>query len=298
MTEASAPQKTASMSRPGIRWFFWVWTAPAGVLQTLFFIIPLAFMLGITFWQVSNFQLSPDFTLRNWIKLFTAPYFLQAYYYTLWMSLLAAAVASIAAFPCAYTLAFIVSRHTQRLALFLLITPFFTSYLVRVYSWQIVLSADGLINSMLLAIGLGPLPLLNNSFSTMVGFMTLCLPLVILIQLLSLSNIDTRLIQAAHNLGCGRLRTVFEVILPAGRVGLTIAACFAFMMSFGEYISPSLLGGSKPPTLSILVVDLVKSGSDWPRASVVAVTMIISMTAILFAAVSFAYGKNGRRGHA
>lgn len=291
MTDAVL-DKARSAPKRRVAWFFWVWTTPAGALQTLFFLVPLAFMLGITFWQVSNFQLSPDFTLRSWVKMYTAPYFLQAYLYTLSMSLLAAVIASVIAFPCAYTLAFIASKRNQRLAMFFLVTPFFTSYLVRVYSWQIVLSADGLINSALGAVGLGPLELLNNGFSTMIGFLTLCLPLVILIQVLSLSNIDGRLIQAAHNLGAGRLRTVFEVILPAGRVGLIIAACFAFMMSFGEYVSPSLLGGSKPPTLSILVVDLVKSGSDWPRAAVVAVTMIVSMTAILFVAISFAYKKN------
>jgi ABC-type spermidine/putrescine transport system permease subunit I len=87
---------------------------------------------------------------------------------------------------------------------------------------------------------------------------------------------------------------VFLIVMPAARVGIILAATFAFILSFGDYVSPSLLGGSKPPTLSVLMVDVVKSGANWPQASVVAVMMIVTLLAVSFAALIYAYGGKGR----
>ena len=89
------------------------------------------------------------------------------------------------AFPAAYALAFKVSPATRRLGVFLLITPFFTSYVVRVYSWQAVISDNGILNTVFDFLGFGPVEMLNTLFGTVVGYMTLCLPLVILLQLFS-----------------------------------------------------------------------------------------------------------------
>ena len=111
------------------------------------------------------------------------------------------------------------------------------------------------------------------------------------LQLISLSNVDRNLIEAAHNLGCGRLRTVFSVIIPLAKIGIIIAALFCFILSFGDFVSPYYLGGSKPPTLSILIIDTTKSGQQWPRAAVIAVTMIVTLFAIMFTAVATAYRK-------
>jgi spermidine/putrescine transport system permease protein/putrescine transport system permease protein len=120
---------------------------------------------------------------------------------------------------------------------------------------------------------------------------------VVLLQLFSLVFIDRTLIEAAHNMRCGRLRTVFEVIIPSARVGLTIAALFAFILCFGDFVSPVYLGGGEPTTLSILITDTTKSGQQWPRAAVIALTMIATLLIVAFAAVRFAYAttKGGRK---
>ena len=89
------------------------------------------------------------------------------------------------------------------------------------------------------------------------------------------------------------LRTVFAVIIPAAKVGLVIAALFCFILSFGDFVSPYYLGGSKPPTLSIMIIDSTKSGQQWPRAAVIAVVMILSLLAVAFAAVTAAYRRRG-----
>ena len=110
-------------------------------------------------------------------------------------------------------------------------------------------------------------------------------------QTIALGAVDRTLVQAAHNLGCGRMATVLRIIVPSARVGLVLAAAFAFILCFGDYISPQFLGGSNPPTLSILIADQVKSGNHWPRASVVAVVMILTLTAVLGILMKLAYGR-------
>ena len=131
--------------------------------------------------------------------------------------------------------------------------------------------------------------LLNTPLAIIVGYLTLCLPLVILLQVFSLSYVDRTLIEAAHNLQSGRLRTVFEVIIPSARVGLVIAALFAFILCFGDFVSPVYLGGGNPTTLSILITDTTKSGPQGPRAAVIALMMIATLLSVAFGAVRFAY---------
>ncbi|WP_347309881.1 ABC transporter permease [Defluviimonas sp. SAOS-178_SWC] len=262
---------------------------PLLIWQLLFFVFPLVFLVALSFWTVKNFRMQPDFDAVNWATMYGRSVFWQAYGTTLAMAAAASALVSVLAFPCAYAISFKLSDTARRWAVFLMVIPFFTSYLVRVYSWQVFLSDAGIINVMLGWIGLGPFSLLNTVGATMIGYLTLTFPLVVLLQLFSLVFVDRTLIEAAHNLRCGRMRTVFAVIIPSARVGLVIAALFAFILSFGDFVSPIYLGGGDPTTLSILITDTTKSGQQWPRAAVIALTMIGTLLVVAFAAVRFAY---------
>jgi spermidine/putrescine transport system permease protein/putrescine transport system permease protein len=267
---------------------------PMLVWQPVFFLAPLVFLIALSFWTVRNFRMEPDFNPDNWSRMLGRAVFWDAYFRTFALSTGAAILTSALAFPASYAIAFKLSDAARRWAIFLMVIPFFTSYLVRVYSWQIFLSDNGIINALLAQVGLGPFAMLNSTFGTMVGYLTLSLPLVVLLQLFSLIFVDRTLIEAAHNLRCGRLRTVFAVVVPAARVGLTIAALFCFILTFGDFVSPLYLGGGDPPTLSILITDTTKSGQQWPRAAVVALVMIATLLVIAFAAVRFAYKERGR----
>ncbi|NMD08377.1 MAG: ABC transporter permease [Phyllobacteriaceae bacterium] len=273
--------------------YAWFWRAPLLVWQLLFFVVPLAFMFMMSFWLVKNYRMTPAFAFDNWAKMLGWNIFWSSYIYTLVLAVTATVLASVLAFPAAYGLAFRVSDTTRRWALFFLIIPFFTSYLVRVYAWQVVLAGNGVISAMLGWVGLGPISLLNTPIGTLVGYLTLSFPLVVILQTISLSSIDKTLIEAAHNMGCSPLRTVFSVIIPAANVGLIVAGLFCFILSFGDFVSPYYLGGSKPPTLSIMIVDSTKSGQQWPRAAVIAVVMILSLLAVAFTAVKLAYRRRG-----
>ena len=275
--------------RPKVTLYGLTFSLPLLIWQLLFFVFPLVFLVALSFWTVKNFRMEAAFDSINWVTMYGRKIFWQAYGTTFALASAAAVITSVLAFPCSYAIAFKLSPTARRWAVFLMVIPFFTSYLVRVYSWQIFLSDAGIINVVLGWIGLGPFGLLNTYGATMIGYLTLSLPLVVLLQLFSLVFIDRTLIEAAHNLRCRRLRTVFEVVIPSARVGLVIAALFCFILSFGDFVSPIYLGGGDPTTLSILITDTTKSGQQWPRAAVIALTMIATLLAVAFVAVKFAY---------
>ena len=273
--------------------YAWFWRAPLVIWQVLFFVVPLAFMFVLSFWLVKNYRMTPAFALDNWAKMLGWNIFWSAYGYTLGLALSATVLASVLAFPASFGLAFKLNDTARRWAVFLLIIPFFTSYLVRVYAWQVVLAGNGIISAFLAWFGLGPVSLLNTPTGTIIGYLTLSFPLVVILQTISLASIDKTLIEAAHNMGCSPFRTIFSVIIPAAKVGLIVAALFCFILSFGDFVSPYYLGGSKPPTLSIMIVDSTKSGQQWPRAAVIAVVMILSLLTVAFGAVTAAYRRRG-----
>ena len=259
------------------------------VWQILFFIGPLAFMLAMSFFLVKNYRMEPAFDLGNWEKTLSRPIFWDSYLLTLRLAITATLVTTLVAFPASYYLSFRVSERLRRWAVFILIIPFFTSYLVRIFAWEVILAQQGVINAGLSLLGLGPYTMLNTEFGTMVGYLTLCLPLAVILQTFSLNGIDRRLVEAAHNLGCGRIRTIFSVILPLAKTGFVVAAVFCFILSFGDFVAPYYLGGSKPPTLSIMIIDTSKSGQQWPRAAVIAIMMIVTLLTVAFSAIGYAY---------
>jgi spermidine/putrescine transport system permease protein len=271
--------------------YAYVWRLPLLIWQGLFFVGPLILMVAMSFWLVRNYRMQPDFIMDNWDRMLGRDYFWNAYWITLWRATWAAIIASLVAFPASFALAFRVSDTVRRWAIFFLIVPFFTSYLVRIYAWQVLLAESGPLNAVFGWVGLGPFTMLNTGVGAMVGYMTLVLPLVVILQTFSLSQVDRNLIEAAGNLGASPRERLFRVIVPAAKVGLIIGAVFAFILSFGDFVSPFYLGGSKPPTLSILIIDTTKSGQQWPRAAVVAVMMIVTLFTVAFAAVAAAYGR-------
>ncbi|HEY9039662.1 MAG TPA: ABC transporter permease [Roseovarius sp.] len=280
------------MKRPSL--FSLVLALPLLIWQLAFFLFPLLFLIAISFWTVKMFQMQPDLNFGNWQRILTRGVFWDAYLRTMILATSAAVLTSAIAFPASYAISFKLSETAKRWMVFILIIPFFTSYLVRIYSLQVFLTDAGIVNAALGYIGLGPFPMLNNTFGTLVGMITLCLPLVILLQTFSLNFVNRDLIEAAHNLRCGRLRTVFAVIVPSAKVGLVIAALFAFILSFGDFVSPLYLGGGNPPTLSIMITDITKSGQQWPRAAVVAIMMIGTLMTVAFAAITYAYKERGK----
>ena len=264
---------------------------PIIIWQSVFFIGPLVFTVAMSFFLVKNYRMIEAFEMKNWAKMLGRSYVWDSYWMTLGLAAGATIAATLIAFPAAFTLAFRVSDQVRRWAIFFLIIPFFTSYLVRTFSWYVILAEAGVINAGIGQVGLGPYTMLNTPFGTIVGYLTLTLPLVLILQTVALANIDRNLVQAAHNLGCSPWRTIWTVILPLAKTGMIVAALFCFILSYGDFVAPFYLGGSTPPTLPILIFDTTKSGQQWPRAAVVAVMMIVTLFTIAATAIWLAYRK-------
>ena len=265
------------------------WRMPIIIWQLIFFVGPVVFMIAMSFFLVKNYRMTEAFEFVNWSKMLSRGYFWDSYWYTIFIAAVSTVCAMCIAFPAAFALAFRASDATRRWAIFLLIIPFFTSYLVRTFSWFVILAESGVINALLAKIGLGPYTMLNTNFGTLVGYMTLTLPLVVILQTVTMANIDKTLIEAARNLGCKPLATIWQVIIPLSKTGLIIAAIFCFILSFGDFVAPFYLGGSQEPTLPILILDTTKSGQQWPRAAVVAIMMMGTLFAIAFGGIALAY---------
>jgi spermidine/putrescine transport system permease protein len=274
-----------------IKLYALTWRLPIIIWQFFFFVGPVLFMVSMSFFLVKNYRMTEAFEFINWYKMLSRGYFWDSYKYTIFISMVSTVCAMSLAFPAAFALAFTASETTRRWAIFLLIIPFFTSYLVRTFSWFVILSESGVVNAVLSYIGLGPYTMLNTHFGTLVGYMTLTLPLVVILQTVTMSNIDKTLIEAARNLGCKPFATIWQVIIPLSKTGLIIAAIFCFILSFGDFVAPFYLGGSQETTLPILILDTTKSGQQWPRAAVVAIMMMATLFAIAFTGIALAYHK-------
>ena len=286
---AADPAAAPRRRRVGARGFALAHAVPPLAWQLAFFAGPLLFLVVLSFWTVRSFRIEPAFEVANWQRMLMQGYVWETYARTFAYALVAAVAATVLAFPAAYAIAFRLGANARRICLFLLVIPFFTSYLVRIYAWQVFLADQGVINALFGMLGLPAQRMLNTPLATLVGYLTLNLPLVVLVQAMSLMLVDRRLVEAAFNLGCGPLRTVFAVIIPAARVGIVIAALFCFIFSFGDFVAPLYLGGGTAPTLPILIVDTTKAGQQWPRAAVLALLMIATLMAVAWAMTAYAY---------
>jgi spermidine/putrescine transport system permease protein len=258
--------------------------APVTAWQLFFFAAPLAFLLTITFWEVRSFRLEPAFVLTHWSKMLTSGSFYGALLHTLTIATVNTVLAVMIAFPAAWQIALKTSPPARAILIACLVVPVFASYLLRIYAWQIVLSPQGLINTLLMPLGVPELPLLGGVLSLQTGLLTLTLPVATLVLVFGLVGLDKTLLEAARNMGCRPAALLRHVVIPGIRPAIVLAATTCFLLAFGDYVSPVFMSGSNPPTLSILIVDTVKSGSQWPRASVVGVCMLLVLSLLFLIA--------------
>ena len=213
-------------------------------------------------------------TLTNFALLASDDLYLRAYLGSLGNAALATALCLLLGYPIAYAIACAAGTRRQ-LLLFLVMLPFWTSFLIRVYAWIAILKPNGLLNQLLIGMGLitTPLPLLNNAFSVELGLVYSYLPFMILPLYGSLARLDESLIEAAADLGARPVKIFLTVILPLTLPGIAAGSLLVFVPAIGEFVIPDLLGG--PDTLMIgkVLWDEFFNNRDWPVASAVAVVL-------------------------
>jgi len=259
------------------------------VWQCVFFIGAAIVLLLMSFWAVRDFRIERVYEFGNWTDILGSTFFWKVYLQTMLYAGIAAFLEVILAFPAVYCIAFKISPQKRRTLLMVLVVPFFTSYVVRTYAWSFILADEGLIDSALQFVGLPSVPLQGSLLAMEIGYLTYAFPLVALLVLLSLMNVDRTLIEASNNLGAGRLKSILHVVLPSARIGLVFGAAFGFILAMGDYIAPSTLGGSTRLTLSLLVIGATQAGGDFPQAAAIAVVMLVTLTVVLLLAFRLAF---------
>jgi putrescine transport system permease protein len=179
-----------------------------------------------------------------------------------------------------YPMAYAIARSTptyRSIFLMLIILPFWTSFLLRVYAWIGLLKNDGVINNMLLAVGLidEPLTMMNTSFAVYMGIVYSYLPFMILPLYSNLEKHDLTLLEAASDLGAGPVKAFMRITLPLSMPGVVAGSLLVFIPAVGEYVIPSLLGRSDQLMIARLLADEFFLNRDWPKASAVAIAMLL-----------------------
>jgi spermidine/putrescine transport system permease protein len=207
---------------------------------------------------------------------------LRLFFKSVSMATTASVIAVVIAFPVAYYLAFCVEK-TKYTWLLIVITPFLTSYLLRIFAWKVVLGDQGLINSGLKSLGLINQPLsflIYSQFTVMVVLTYAWVPFICLPIFISLENMDRKLLEAATDLGASRMKAFSKITLPLAAPGVVAAFLFVFIPSIGEYITPSLVGGTRGYMFGQAVADHFIGGAfDWQGGSVLALFLL---TVVLF----------------
>jgi putrescine transport system permease protein len=227
-------------------------------------------------------------TLANFALLAGDDLYLRAYLGSLGNAALATALCLLLGFPIAYAIARTEGTRRQHL-LFLVMLPFWTSFLIRVYAWIAILKPNGLLNEFLIALGMiaVPLPLLNNGFSVELGLVYSYLPFMILPLYGSLSALDQSQLEAAADLGARPFKIFLAVILPLTFPGIAAGSLLVFVPAVGEFVIPDLLGG--PDTLMIgkVLWDEFFNNRDWPVAAAVAVVLTAVLAVPILAAQKY-----------
>lgn len=217
-----------------------------------------------------------EFDLENFWFLTTDDLYWKAYLSSLRIALVATFFTLLVGFPIAYGMARAPQEWRPTLMM-LVILPFWTSFLIRVYAWIGILSGEGYLNQFLLWIGViqEPLIILNTNIAVYIGIVYTYLPFMILPIYSALEKLDESLLEAAEDLGCSRFTAFWLVTFPLSKQGV-IAGCFlVFIPTIGEFVIPSLLGGSSTLMIGKVLWEEFFNNRDWPVASAVAIVLLL-----------------------
>jgi putrescine transport system permease protein len=257
----------------------------------LFFLLPFALIFKISLtssvmaippyepvFRFAENTLSVVVNFGNYLFLLSDSLYVAAYWGSLKTAFLATLCCLLLGYPMAYAMARM-PRHWQLVMLLMIMLPTWTSFLIRVYAWMGILGNQGLLNSLLLWLGVinEPLKMLNTNFAVILGITYAYLPFMVLPIYTNLVKLDVRLLEAASDLGCRSLTTFWRITLPLSKAGILAGSMLVFIPAVGEFVIPELLGG--PDTLMIgkVLWEEFFNNRDWPVASSLAVVMLVML---------------------
>lgn len=257
--------------------------APIALLFGAFFLFPLALIVLYSFWTVVDYNVVRVWTFDNYSYFFSVPTYLRTFVWTLVMAAAGTALTLAAAFPLAYWLVRHVSARWQKPLLVLIIVPFWTSYLLRVYAWIAILGPGGAINRLLMSIGVTDEPvrfLLYDRPAVLLVLVYLYFPFAVLTLYAVLDRFDWNQLRAAMDLGASPLTAIRRIMLPQIRTGISTAFIFVFVPILGEYLTPQLVGGTHGVMIGNLIVNFF-NGAQYARGAAAALLVAAVIVALL-----------------
>ena len=218
--------------------------------------------------------------LENYTNIFTDPdgTYLRSYLKSIQVAAFSTLFCLIIGYPIAWALSSAKST-TRNILFILIIMPSWTSFVVRIYAWMTILKRDGLINDILMTLGIidHPMHMLQTDFAVYVGIVYCYLPYMVLPLFSALMKVDYSLIEAAQDLGCKPVKTFFQALVPQTKSGIIAGSMLVFILAIGEYVIPELLGGKDSILIGRILWQEFFNNRDWPLASAVAITMLTIM---------------------
>ncbi|MBB3236735.1 ABC transporter permease [Phyllobacterium endophyticum] len=260
--------------------------APTVVYMVIFFVVPSLILFSYSFWSSESYRVVPDFVFTNYLDSLHSAVFWKVTINAVRIGLTTAAISLVLAVPVGYYLVYVSRSQTM---LYLILITWFSSYLVRIYAWRTLLGTNGVLNAVLLQLGIVDHPVdafLFSSFAVTITLVHIYLPFCILLVTSSLSEIKPDLIDAARDLGTSSLGAFFRVIAPNAANGLAGAFMLTFILVAGDYVTPQMLGGSSGQTTGLLIADQFRKTGNWPLGAAQAFVMFVISIALYFILVS------------
>jgi putative spermidine/putrescine transport system permease protein len=242
------------------------------------FVVPLGKVVALSFHPVDGYgKPLPGITLAQYRRVFGESFFTGALATSLLTALLVTALCVVLAYPAAYALSRRRAGVVRTVLFIIVVSPLLTSVVVRSYGWVVLLSANGVVNRVLVGTGLldQPARLLTSYGAVVVSVTHVLLPFAIIPLTTALGGIDGTLYRASHSLGAGTVRTFLRVTVPLSRPGVTTGALVVFALSMGIYITPLLVGGANQPLAGIRVYNQITSVYDYPVAAALSVVLLL-----------------------
>lgn len=263
------------------RWMVW----PAAAFTVAFFVLPLMAMIAVSFWDKHAGGLGTAWTLENYEKFFSRSYLTAALLNSVEVTVITTVLSIILAYPLAFALAFHVPKRWQRIILLLTVLPFWTSYVVRSYSWLLIVSDNGFLNQTLLALGLitEPMKIAYTRAATILGFVHFFVMLLTLTIFANLAQISPSYVRAAHDLGASSFAAFRRVILPLSLPGVAVGAFLTFVITIGDYVTPQILGGNTEVLIPQAIMLQIVRSADWSMASVMCLILMLLVAVVYLA---------------
>ena len=260
----------------------WRLLATPFVFSLLLLLAPLLLMLTMSFWTQDYLTLDRTVTLNNYEEALTQPVYQMLFKRSLFISLSVTVLTILIAFPVAYYISFY-GGSKKTLWIFLVTIPFWTSYLLRMFLWKVILGYNGVFNSLLLWLEVITEPLtviLYNSNAVILALTHGWAPFAILPIFVSLEKIDRSLLEASRDLGDGAVQQFLRVVLPLAMPGVVAAGLIVFIPTIGEYITPKLVGGTDGLMIANMIQVQFSKANNAPLGAALSVSSLIIVTSI------------------